>query len=236
MTTKRVTTTDVINEIIDNEFVLTKIRKTYENLVLQKVEYYNVADQLHRINEPAVVEYSGNEQVSRVIWYLNGKKHRDRDLPAEIAYNCNGDIIYQAWYINGIPSRIKVGAPNVIKKLCDGYELREYYFANSINLASQLWYKDDKLNSYSDSPAEIGYNISGRIVHKKWYKDDKLHRPIENGPAVMLINIDGSIKVKYYLDGQLQKFPDIDDLIEKIKKFSKEDIEKCLEILEIMKK
>ena len=52
--------------------------------------YFNIANQLHRINEPAVEWASGTKE-----WYQNGRRHRTDGPAVESPY---GD---EEWWING---------------------------------------------------------------------------------------------------------------------------------------
>ena len=60
--------------------------KVYEN----RTEWYNLDDELHRENGPAVEWTNGDKE-----WYLNGKLHRE-DGPA--VEEANGD---KEWWLNG---------------------------------------------------------------------------------------------------------------------------------------
>ena len=60
--------------------------KVYEN----RTEWYNLDDELHRENGPAIEWLCGDKE-----WYLNGKLHRE-DGPA--VEEANGD---KEWWLNG---------------------------------------------------------------------------------------------------------------------------------------
>jgi len=59
--------------------------------VFGNTRYYNKANQLHRLDGPAVVCKYGYEA-----WFRNGKRHRD-DGPALVYVNG-----YKVWYRDGI--------------------------------------------------------------------------------------------------------------------------------------
>jgi hypothetical protein len=54
--------------------------------------YFNSANQLHRINGPAVELHGGHKE-----WFQNGLPHRADGAAIESPYG------YKAWYINGNP-------------------------------------------------------------------------------------------------------------------------------------
>lgn len=54
----------------------------------------------HRLNGPAVVDYSETGKIKRETWMINNKKHRD-DGPAEVIYDEGGNAVEQYWYTDG---------------------------------------------------------------------------------------------------------------------------------------
>ena len=56
---------------------------------------------LHNIHGPAVVEYSDENKVTSVKYYINGQLHRE-DGPALISYTYYGKVHHQFYYLNGI--------------------------------------------------------------------------------------------------------------------------------------
>lgn len=95
---------------------------------------------------------TANEQV----WYKNGLRHRDGDLPAAIGMN---GIYY--WFKNG-----KLHRENDLPAIIQADGLQE-------------WYKDGKLHRENDLPAII--DTSG---NREWYKDGNKHRD-NDLPAVI---------------------------------------------------
>lgn len=157
--------------------------------------------------------------------FLNDKDelHRDdKDSPADIHY-LNNETYLSVWYKNGNIHR-------------DG-DLPAYIGHSAIgNEYIKQWYQNDCVHRDGDKPAIIQYDIEGNIISEEWYQNDKPHRSVEKGPAYIEYNNNKTIKKeKYYLDGELVEKP-VNNLIDKISKFSDEDIAKCLEILELIKK
>ena len=107
---------------------------------------------LHRDNDlPAVVRICGDKQ-----WYQNGYLHRDNDLPAEIYATGT-----QIWYLHGLLHRDN-DLPTLIK-----YN------------GTQKWYQNGELHRDEDKPAEI-YPSGTQI----WFRNGKVHRD-NNLPAVI---------------------------------------------------
>jgi hypothetical protein len=105
-------------------------------------------------------------------WWVNGKRHREGDLPA--IERANGD---KSWYVNGKLNR-KAGLPafegaNGDKSwLKDGKlhrdgDLPAVEYANG----DKSWYVNGKLNREGGLPA-----IEMANGTKQWLKDGKLHR------------------------------------------------------------
>ena len=122
-------------------------------------------------------------------WYLNGKLHRDGDLPAVIFSNDEF-----AWYKNGERHRDGDEAA-VISKISNTWYQNGKIHRDGDNPAiickngNKLWYKHNLLHRDGDLPAVI-YSNKCTI----WYKDGKIHRDGDN-PAI--IRHDGT-KLWYY--------------------------------------
>ena len=109
-------------------------------------------------------------------WFLNGKVHRDNDLPA--VENTSG---YKGWYKNGEPHRENdlpaVEYPDGSKQWWVNGELHRDYGLPAIEYAngSKQWYLNGKLHR------DYGPAVEHAIGEKYWYLDGELHR--EDGPA-----------------------------------------------------
>lgn len=121
-----------------------------------------VNGKLHREGDlPAFIDSVGSQY-----WFMHGKQHRDGDFPAEIHKMGN-----KKWYKNGKLHR-ENDLPAIIQS--DG---------------SEMWYKNGELHRENDFPAKIW-----RDGIQEWYKNGKRHRDL--GPAI----IDGYDR-EYYKDG-----------------------------------
>jgi hypothetical protein len=142
-----------------------------------RTEYYNEKGQLHRIDGPAVEYVDGEKQ-----WWVNGKLHRDGDLPAVIKYE-DGKLSYEGWFENGLEHRI--GSPSSIF-YTDGIKPNTFWRVNGEN------HRD------GDLPAVERY--SDYIF--EWWINGKFHR--ETGPASCLIDEDGNVLDKcWYLNDEI---------------------------------
>ncbi len=70
------------------------------NKTIEKVEYRNENNQLHRTDGPAVVCYYENGQVQRESYYLDDKLHRT-DGPSDVWYFKNGQVSSEHYHFNG---------------------------------------------------------------------------------------------------------------------------------------
>lgn len=67
---------------------------------INRIEYRNSEDQLHREDGPAIIFDNGSKH-----WYINGNPHRS-DGPAIINYsNSTGQVMYE-WWVNGRLHRV----------------------------------------------------------------------------------------------------------------------------------
>lgn len=254
---------DEIHEIVNGKVVISKVEKTYSDDTLISIKYYNEKGELHRGNdEPAVVSYHSKGIFKLRAWYTNGLIYRpDRQsnematMPAYEVYYATGKLQSRGYYnkngmlhgtemfpafieycVDGITIKSKHWYKNDKLHRINGPAIEEYY-VNSYIIDREIWYKNDLLHRDGDEPAYIAYYKWNGDIRKfkerKWYQNDKLHRPKANGPAIIRSTIDGVEDVKYYVDNILLKEEE-DDYLEIIKKFSKEDIKKCIEFLKII--
>lgn len=243
-----------------SEIVVTKIKKVYHCGILSEVMYLNDKDQLHREGEePAYIVYcEGNDKVKLEIWSLNdemyrkieynarsikykemwykdGKMHRDGDLPAYIIYNEKGtfprDLI---WYQHG-----KIHREEDLPSIEWYNDIKGYVYYRS-------WCKNDVYYRENDLPTVEKYNEQGIVTSQEWHSEDgKFHR--EGGPALIQYSSDGKsiLNKKWYKNNieykpssvngnAIENINENADLIDKIKKFDRKDLEKCLAILEII--
>ena len=63
---------------------------------------------------PARIEYYRSGRVRQAKWYLNGQKHRAGDQPAELEYYEGGQVKEAEWYLNGRQHR-ENGQPTEIE-------------------------------------------------------------------------------------------------------------------------
>jgi len=72
-----------------------------EETKIQREQYYNSKDKLHRVDSPAVIWYYKSGEIEGEYYYINGKRHR-LDGPAQIWYLESGEIEYKYYFINDI--------------------------------------------------------------------------------------------------------------------------------------
>lgn len=99
----------------------------YSNGNISCLAYFNIDEELHRVDGPAKVTYYYNNNVSAKEYYINGKLHRD-DGPARVTYNENGNMIYESYYIEGLLHR--ENGPACIIYRGNGTHLRDLYYEN----------------------------------------------------------------------------------------------------------
>ena len=117
----------------------------YSLIQTHKVFYAWVKNNIKHVKINLTVK---NVFVERITYSLNGKEHRENDLPAEIWADGS-----QFWYKNGELHRDN-DLPAVIDEDC-----------------SQYWYKNGERHRKGDLPAYIGADGA-----KWWYKNGKFHR------------------------------------------------------------
>lgn len=243
-----------------SEIVVTKIKKVYQNGVLIEISYLNDKDQLHREGEESahVLYRPSTNKIKSEVWALNGeiykkiiydtfsnkctetwfkdgKMHRDGDLPAYIIYNEKGtfprDLI---WYQHG-----KIHREEDLPSIEWYNDIKGYVYYRS-------WCKNDVYYRENDLPTVEKYNEQGIVTSQEWHSGDgKFHR--EGGPALIQYSSDGKsiLNKKWYKNGveykpisvngnAIENIDENADLIDKIKKFDRKDLEKCLAILEII--
>jgi hypothetical protein len=160
MESKQSIFTDIINKLDkNNNVIVTKIRKTYENNILITIEYFNYKDELHRDeDEPAIIHHYHDGSCMKKVWYQNGKKHRDGDEPAEINYDSS---LLKIWYKNGKRHRDN-DLPAIIRQETNG---KLYY---------EEWYQNDKLHRpIENGPAIKKYDYYGKLVSELYYLEDE---------------------------------------------------------------
>ena len=109
-----------------------------------EIREWRSENQLHRGDGLPAIEYS----IGPKYWWVNGKRHRDGDLPA-IDNNVTGK---QEWWVNGKRHR-DGGLPAVVGT----FGLREWWVAG-------------KLHRDGDQPAVVSY------WHQIWVVNGKRHR------------------------------------------------------------
>ena len=141
------------------------------------------------------------------LWYLNGKQHRDNDLPANVFHNRS-----KCWYQNGLLHRDN-DLPAIVR--CDDgchvwyknglihrdNDLPAIIFADDEKQEKQ-WYRNGLLHRDNDLPA---YENGDKKV---WYQNDKMHRDYDL-PAVIYANGNKA----WHLNGKLHRDNDLPALI-----------------------
>jgi len=141
-------------------------------LVTEKEKIWYLNGERHRdCDLPAVIEKDGTKQ-----WWRYGKLHRD-DGKAAIIYT---DYDESLWYKNGVLHR--------------DYDLPAAIYLGG----TEGWYKNGKKHRDGDLPAYV----EGES-YKQWYKDDQLHRDGDL-PAVIMTR-DADINRPVVIDRQREK-------------------------------
>lgn len=84
-----------------NEYMCIEIVTVYYDTgELHKI-IRKVNNKIHMDFGPAIQKYSPKGCLISEIWYNDGDRHRDSDLPAKISYYNNGRIRKMSWYKNG---------------------------------------------------------------------------------------------------------------------------------------
>lgn len=128
---------------------------------------YNDAHQLHREDGPARIErHKETGELFREAFYINGKYHRNNDLPAVISYN-NGRVA-KYWYINGISHRENGPA---------------YQFSVNGNICQENYYKYGRFHRIG-GPAKIVYNddviIKDFFIEGEYYPLELYNKALES--------------------------------------------------------
>jgi len=223
-------TVDVINTLVNDEIVVTNIRKVYVNNILNLVEYKNQEGKLHRDSNspegdgPAQITYNAKtEKIEFEKWYKDGKLHRDGDLPAIISYNSK-IIIKKCWYKDGKLHR-DGNLPALIKYNSRGKWIEE-----------ECWYKNGKLHRDGDLPALKSYRGPGVINMLIWFKKGKEYRDIKNGPARKVYMYGSLDEVRYSIDEFEIKDRGIHDMLYKLQSLDDEEYKKYIELFNLLKK
>jgi len=231
-----------------------------ETGLLQSETYYK-DNKIHRDDDqPAVINYAsdGKFPICKV-WYKEGKFHRDGDLPAyEFYYESNQKIHTRAWYKHGIqylnnclPSKEEYNKDSIITRLEwtseEGKLHREgdlpavlIFSEDGKTKLYEKWYKNGKLHRpLSKGSAHASYDKAGNIIIENYYLNGVIQKP-PSYELVVPVPVPPCLYCHPDFDSNLPSSPlclsSRDTLIDKIKTFSEEDIEKCLAILEIIKK
>jgi hypothetical protein len=130
-----------------------------------------------------------------IVWYRDGKIHRDDDLPAMVSEDGS-----QAWYIDGELHR-EDDKPAIIRENGD----TEWYWNGRLNReddkpavektnGEKAWYIDGFRHRDGDNPAVIWYENG--LENRAWYRGGVLHRDddkpsVEKGDGTKLWYRDG---------------------------------------------
>lgn len=161
-----------------------------------KEERYYLNGKLTRKLGPAVIITKNNEVVHEE-WLVNGKNHREDDLPSVTNYFRDHEVPllhYQKYYFQGKLHR-ESDLPAVIK-YCIDHEFNHYKSAEE-------WWKEGCRYRQGDNPTEIIYFRDGRPKELNWYLGGDyilgLHRP-DDLPASKKYEIINDV---YYLQSEI---------------------------------
>jgi hypothetical protein len=145
------------------------------NGIIYKMIWYKEG-RIHRDNDKYAMVHLFNDVATMETWYKEGMTHRDNDLPAEITYYGNKNILSQTWYQNGKRHREGDNPANIVFNL------------NGI-INAQEWRINDLYHRENDKPAHILYYIStGNIWFEKWYHYGKTHRAGDKPSCIVYYN------------------------------------------------
>jgi len=149
-------------------------------------------------------------------WRLDGKLHREGDLPAVIVRDPDTNaVLRQDWYRNGIEHRD--GGPALIMHCDDGLTIWEWKecgeFHREGDLPAREFTEADGLVSMSawfirGIPHRVGKpqfiqrnERTGKMSYEKWHQRGEEHRA--DGPAEIFYDKDGKPELeRYYLWGR----------------------------------
>lgn len=170
---------DISLDHLDSSTMDRIFTQKYTEVISLTDEFFSYLDEectiLHSFNdEPAASYFELHETTRTIIWYCNGKFHRDGDKPAFIKFFNAKSQPKKQWFYHGLFHR-------------DGD--KPAFICRS---GLQIWLQFDNIHRDGGKPALIDKN--GPL---KWYTDGKLHR--SNGrPAI--IHPDG--KQEWWVEGR----------------------------------
>jgi hypothetical protein len=176
---------------------------------------------LHRYEDlPAEICYSAdysNPQKLKIpgkgnkrfeTWWVNGKVHRDGDLPVYNEYYENGDKKCKKWAVDGkwgrdgdLPSTICYyeNGKKVLEAWCKscGGDLPYVisYYKNGTK-SGEKWFLDGKVGRDEDLHAEISYYENGNKQFESWVVDGKVGRRDRGLPAAIHYYVNGNKKTE----------------------------------------
>lgn len=143
----------------------------------------------------------------------------------EIMYHDDGKTPSQKqWWLNNRPNRNNGPSQIIYDK--DG------------NLSCHKWYKNGWLHN-DNGPAIVEYyppSEGGKVKAEYWYKNGALHK--DGKSPIIVYNEDGTVKATYENFNDKNKnipFPIRKTLLDKIKDFNDEDIQKLIRFADLLK-
>jgi hypothetical protein len=136
---KSLTTDSFVNGLYVKEWFTDSNKQTHSSIDTFKDPARTI---YHNENGPASINYGANGKVDTERYHIDGRLHRDNDLPAYVSYHEDGTLHIQKWFKHGDLHR--VGGPAEIVYNIDG------------SLSWKGWYHDGQEHR-EDGPAHIDY-------------------------------------------------------------------------------
>lgn len=181
-------------------------------------ESWHEEGQLHRLDEPAKIEYfpsrltdDPEDNVRVKFWFIEGEEWRADGEPVCEVFNEKGDLLSARWdgadvsedqptvetyFSNGDIWRLEwrdtKSPDHPLHRVSDGGPAFVEYDRDG-NIIEMAWYRAGKLHGQNGMPARYTSSpITGEIVCEEWFRDGKRDR--DDGPAIIEYWLDGTVR------------------------------------------
>ena len=113
--------------------------------VFKRVLYRNNQGDLHRLNGPAIIYYTKNDNIIAYYWKMNGRLHREEDKPASFERNFDAQV--EIWYKSDMRHR-DGNNPALIIKRGEKIVKQSYYVRDDLHRTNGPATKDEKQEYY----------------------------------------------------------------------------------------
>ena len=154
------------------------IQDSYGNINLMTV---NESRQFESFNDmPGVVQFDKETGcLVCMVWYRNGKEHREGGKPSYVKFYPDGRVEIERWFVSNVPYRENGEPTTITYHPCGGVKM-------------MLWRGDGRL--CEDLPSVVSYYPSGALASQEWHDEGgSLHREGCKPSAIYYFE-DGSVK------------------------------------------